>query len=116
MKLPGDRGKATPWCSAAGKFEADNEQYMAGMALCAAKPNSLSQFVIEISGEWLELLRVQRQVGWAAPTQSGRPLMVILTRHRPRYGRAKLLLSRFDWHGSAGASPSRLTAPSIRRR
>jgi hypothetical protein len=58
VKLPGDRGKGTPWCSAAGKFEADGEQYMAGMALCAAKPNSLSQFVVELPGEWLELLRV----------------------------------------------------------
>jgi hypothetical protein len=58
VKLPGDRGKGTPWCSAAGKFEADGEQYMAGMALCAAKPNSLSQFVVEVPGEWLELLRV----------------------------------------------------------
>jgi hypothetical protein len=58
VKLPGDRGKGTAWCSAAGKFEADGEQYMAGMALCAAKPNSLSQFVVEIPGEWLELLRV----------------------------------------------------------
>ena len=31
---------------------------MAGMALCAAKPNSLSQFVVELPGQWLELLRV----------------------------------------------------------
>ena len=58
VKLPGDRGKGTPWCSVAGKFEADGEQYMAGMALCAAKPNSLSQYVIDLPGEWLELLRV----------------------------------------------------------
>ncbi len=58
VKLPGDRGKGTPWCSAAGKFEADGEQYMAGMALCAGKPNSLSQFIVEVPGEWLELLRV----------------------------------------------------------
>jgi hypothetical protein len=58
VKLPGDRGKGTPWCSVAGKFEADGEQYMAGMALCAAKPNSLAQFVVELPGEWLELLRV----------------------------------------------------------
>jgi hypothetical protein len=58
VKLPGDRGKGTSWCSAAGKFEADGEQYMAGMALCAGKANSLSQFIVEGPGEWLELLRV----------------------------------------------------------
>jgi len=63
VKLPGDRGKGTPWCSAAGKFEADGDQYMVGMAMCAAKPNSLSQYIVELPGEWLELLRVYEAEG-----------------------------------------------------
>lgn len=60
VKLPRDRGKGTPWCSLAGKFEADGQQIMAGMALCGSKPNSLSQYIIDLPSEWLEVLRVER--------------------------------------------------------
>jgi hypothetical protein len=60
VKLPGDRGKGSPWCSLAGRFEANGQPYLAGMALCAARPNSLSQHTIELPSEWLEVLRTER--------------------------------------------------------
>ena len=61
VKLPGDRGKGTRWCSLAGKFETDSGQFMAGMALCASRNNGLSQFAIEMPGDWFDALRVQMQ-------------------------------------------------------
>jgi len=59
MKLPGDFGRGTPWCSLAGKFEAGGETYMVGMALCAARENSLSNIIVGTPGEWLQVLRVE---------------------------------------------------------
>jgi hypothetical protein len=61
VRLPGDRGKGTPWSVIAGRFEADQQNILAGLVLCASAPNSLGQFVIERPGQWLDLLRVRRQ-------------------------------------------------------
>jgi hypothetical protein len=60
VRLPGDHGKGTPWSVIAGRFEAGGQSILAGLVLCADKPNSLSQFVIERPGQWLDLLRVRR--------------------------------------------------------
>ncbi len=57
--LPGDRGKGTPWCSAAGRFDAGDQQMLAGILCAAEKPNSLSQVPITNVGQWLEVLRVK---------------------------------------------------------
>jgi hypothetical protein len=60
VRLPGDHGKGTPWSVIAGRFEAGGQSALAGLVLCADKPNSLGQFVIERPGQWLDLLRVRR--------------------------------------------------------
>jgi hypothetical protein len=60
VHLPGERGKGTPWCGAAGRFEADGEKFQIGLVLCAASPNSLSHVVVERDTQWLDLLRVRR--------------------------------------------------------
>ena len=57
-RLPGDRGKQTPWCSVAGRFEADGEFLLAGLVCCAANDNSLSEIIIDKPGGWLDVMRV----------------------------------------------------------
>ncbi len=32
-RLPGDKGKSTPWCAMAGRFEADGQKFLAGLVL-----------------------------------------------------------------------------------
>ena len=58
--LPGERGKGTPWCAAAGRFEAGGQQLLAGLICVADKPNSLSQVIVQHPGQWLDLLRIKR--------------------------------------------------------
>ncbi len=60
LALPGDRGKGSRWCAVAGRFEASGQPWMVGMALCADKPNSLGEFLVEQHG-WLGVLRVRRK-------------------------------------------------------
>ena len=57
--LPGDHGKGTPWCSAAGKFEGGGQQYLAGLICCSAGPNSLGEITVDKPGQWLSVLRVR---------------------------------------------------------
>ena len=59
LPLPGDRGKGTPWCSLAGKFEATGQPWLLGMAVSAAAPNGLSQIVVQQAGDWPRLLEVR---------------------------------------------------------
>ena len=59
VKLPGDKGKGTPWCSIAGKFETKDAQYLAGVVCRAEARNSLSQIVMDHPGKWLDVLRVR---------------------------------------------------------
>jgi hypothetical protein len=58
-RLPGDRGKGTSWCLAAGKIEAGGRPLLLGLALAAAAPNSLSQFVVQHEAEWPRLLEIR---------------------------------------------------------
>ena len=58
VPLPGDRGKGTPWCGIAGKFEADGKQYLAAMFCRTEKANSLSQVFVQRPGGWFDVLRV----------------------------------------------------------
>jgi hypothetical protein len=62
LALPGDHGKGSRWCAVAGRFEASGQPWMVGMALCADKPNSLSEYLVESTG-WLGVLRVRQQPG-----------------------------------------------------
>jgi hypothetical protein len=57
--LPGDHGKGTPWCSAAGKFEGGGQQYLAGLICCSSGPNSLGEMTVDKPGQWLSILRVR---------------------------------------------------------
>ncbi len=59
VKLPGDGGKGTPWCSAAGMFRFDKKPIMVGLVMRAAGPNNLGQVVIEEETQWLSTLRIQ---------------------------------------------------------
>lgn len=59
IRLPGDRGKATPWCSLAGRAELGGRMFVVGLALQAARPNSLNQHVVDREGGWLDALRVR---------------------------------------------------------
>ncbi|MEQ8791891.1 MAG: hypothetical protein RIC55_36880 [Pirellulaceae bacterium] len=61
MKLPGQAGKKTPWCSVAGKFDDGDQQLLAGIVCCADSPNALSTVVVEHVGQWRDVLRVRRQ-------------------------------------------------------
>lgn len=62
VRLPGDRGKGTPWCAVAGRFDAGARQLLAGLVCVADRPNSLSQLTIAHAGQWMDVLRV-KEVG-----------------------------------------------------
>lgn len=59
VPLPGDRGKGSPWCCIAGRFEVGSRQLLAGFVCCAASPNSLGQIVIQHTGQWMDIVRVR---------------------------------------------------------
>jgi hypothetical protein len=59
IRLPGDRGRATPWCSLAGRAELNGRMFVVGLALQAARPNSLNEHVVDREGAWLDALRVR---------------------------------------------------------
>ena len=58
VALPGDRGKNTPWCSVAGRFQADRT-LLVGLVGIAAQANGLSQILVQHEGQWLDVVRVQ---------------------------------------------------------
>lgn len=57
LRLPGDRGKGSPWAAVCGRFDRQGKKYLVGMALCAAAPNGLGCLRIENEGQWGETLR-----------------------------------------------------------
>lgn len=59
VPLPGNRGQGTGWCAAAGKCERESGPFLAGMIFAAERPNSLGQFPVHGSHEWLDLLRIK---------------------------------------------------------
>ncbi|MFO0900005.1 MAG: hypothetical protein U0836_21445 [Pirellulales bacterium] len=61
IRLPGDRGKATPWCSLAGRAEFGGRMFVVGLALRAGRSNSLNEHVVDREGAWLDALRVRSQ-------------------------------------------------------
>ena len=59
VRLPGDGGKGTPWCSAAGAFKVGGQAMMAGLAMNAETPANIGQIVVERETQWLDFLRVK---------------------------------------------------------
>jgi hypothetical protein len=57
--LPGDGGKGTPWCAAAGVVKVEGQPVMVGIVMRSELPNSLAQTVVERETNWLDLLRVK---------------------------------------------------------
>ena len=62
-RLPGDRGRGTRWCSAAGVFKMRDQPLMAGLIMSTESDSSLSQVIIEMETKWLDLLRIKRGEG-----------------------------------------------------
>ncbi len=60
VKLPGDRGARTPWCSVAGKFKVGGQQYLAGLLCSAGKLNDLSELAADDNDQWARVLEVRR--------------------------------------------------------
>jgi hypothetical protein len=60
IRLPGDRGKGTPWSAVAGIFMHHGVPIMIGLILRAAAANSLGQFVVSTEHDWLACLRVRQ--------------------------------------------------------
>jgi hypothetical protein len=63
VRVPGDRGKGTPWCAVAGRFETGNQQLLAGLVCVAGRPNSLSQLTVTHVGQWMDVLRIKNVGG-----------------------------------------------------
>lgn len=59
VPLPGDGGKGTPYCGAAGRFDTPSGPFLAGLVCIAEKPNALGQVTITQQGQWLDILRVK---------------------------------------------------------
>lgn len=60
LRLPGNKGQGTPWCSVTGRFQTPSGVLLAGLILCADRSNSLSHFQIEHEGQWHDALRIRR--------------------------------------------------------
>ncbi len=60
MQLPGNRGKGTPWCSVAGRFEYGDGHLLAGLVCFGERPNALGQVIVEHDGQWHDVLRVRK--------------------------------------------------------
>jgi hypothetical protein len=59
VKLPGDGGKGTPWCSAAGVFRFQGQVTLAGLVMCAESAIHFGRRKIEEEEKWLDVLRVK---------------------------------------------------------
>jgi hypothetical protein len=62
VRLPGDGGKKTPWSSTAGVFRYDDQPMMAGLVLRAEEPNRHGQYIMQYEEQWLDILRVRKDV------------------------------------------------------
>jgi len=58
-QLPGDHGKGTPWCSAAGRVSLQNQSVMLGLVMRADAPNNFGELRVEQDHDWLGILRVK---------------------------------------------------------
>ncbi len=58
-RLPGQGGKGTPWCSAAGIAKIEGQPFMAGLVMRTATTSSRGQEIIEGEEHWMRILRVK---------------------------------------------------------
>ena len=58
-QLPGDAGKDTPWCSAAGVARFQGQPVMVGLLMESAQANSVGQFIVDHETKWLDLIRIK---------------------------------------------------------
>jgi hypothetical protein len=59
VKLPGDNGKGTPWCSMAGRVDIERQSFMVGLVMRADADNNFGRSVVTEAHEWLGILRVK---------------------------------------------------------
>ncbi len=59
VRLPGDAGKGTQWCSAAGLVKIPGQSVMTGLLMVSRQPNSIGQMIVEHETKWLDILRVK---------------------------------------------------------
>jgi len=62
VRLPGDGGKGSPWCSVAGRADYLGQKLLVGMTFRTDAPNSLAQLSLDNERQWLDVLRI-RPVG-----------------------------------------------------
>lgn len=58
LKLPGNRGRTTPWCGTVGYVETESGRIGIGLIFSADKPNRYSEIVIS-RDHWSEILRTK---------------------------------------------------------
>jgi len=59
VRLPGQAGRGTPWCGAAGAFKLEGQTVMAGLVMRAEAATNLGQIVVERETQWLDILRIK---------------------------------------------------------
>lgn len=59
VRLPGDKGRGTPWCVVSGRCEAGEHKLLVGLICRAAGPNSLAHISVQRESQWLDVLRVR---------------------------------------------------------
>jgi hypothetical protein len=61
VRLPGDKGRGTPWCLVAGRTTFGDGSYAVGLALGADAPNNLGLISVESEHQWLDVVRVRSE-------------------------------------------------------
>lgn len=61
VRLPGDRGRGTPWCLIAGRTTFGGGSYAVGLALGADTPNNLGMISVESEHQWLDVVRMRSE-------------------------------------------------------
>ena len=61
VRLPGDKGRGTPWCLVAGRTVFNNASYAVGLALGADSPNNLGLIAVESELQWLDVVRMRSE-------------------------------------------------------
>jgi len=59
VKLPGEGGKGTPWCAAAGMVKVNDQPVTVGLVLRSQSANNLGQTIVESETKWLDLVRIR---------------------------------------------------------